>query len=79
MNPSYIEDHISQISALLLLIKMGYQYLSPDEALELRGGRTSNVLLEPILKKHLEKTNSIQSKKKEFSLMPLLKGEIRTF
>jgi hypothetical protein len=31
---------------------MGYQYLSPDEAMELRAGRTSNVLLEPILKKH---------------------------
>ena len=67
MNPSYIEDHISQIPALQLLIKMGYQYLSPDEAMELRGGRTSNVLLEPILKKQLEKINSIQYKDKEFS------------
>lgn len=53
--PSYIEDHISQIPALQLLIKMGYQYLSPDEAMELRGGRTSNVLLEPILKKTTRK------------------------
>ena len=67
MNPSYIEDHISQIPALQLLIKMGYQYVSPDEAMELRGGRTSNVLLEPILKKQLEKINSIQYKDKEFS------------
>ncbi|PTT00415.1 restriction endonuclease subunit R, partial [Flavobacterium sp. HMWF030] len=65
--PSYIEDHISQIPALQLLIKMGYQYVSPDEAMELRGGRTSNVLLEPILKKQLEKINSIQYKDKEFS------------
>ena len=65
--PSYIEDHISQIPALQLLIKMGYQYLSPDEAMELRAGRTSNVLLEPILKKQLEKINSIQYKEKEFS------------
>ncbi|WP_417430368.1 type I restriction endonuclease subunit R [Halpernia sp.] len=65
--PSYIEDHISQIPALQLLIKMGYQYLSPDEAMDLRGGRTSNVLLEPILKKQLEKINSIQYKGKEFS------------
>lgn len=64
--PSYIEDHISQIPALQLLIKMGYQYLSPDEAMELRGGRTSNVLLEPILKKQLAKINSIQYKEKEF-------------
>ncbi len=65
--PSYIEDHISQIPALQLLIKMGYQYLSPDEAMDLRGGRTSNVLLEPILKKQLEKINSIQYKDKEFA------------
>ena len=65
--PSYIEDHISQIPALQLLIKMGYQYVSPDEAMELRSGRTSNVLLEPILKKQLEKINSIQYKDKEFS------------
>jgi type I restriction enzyme R subunit len=67
MTPSYIEDHISQIPALQLLIKMGYQYVSPDEAMELRGGRTSNVLLEPILKTQLEKINSIQYKDKEFS------------
>jgi type I restriction enzyme R subunit len=33
--PSYIEDHISQIPALQLLIKMGYQYRSPEEAMEL--------------------------------------------
>lgn len=65
--PSYIEDHISQIPALQLLIKMGYLYVSPDEAMELRGGRTSNVLLEPILKKQLEKINSIQYKDKEFA------------
>ncbi|MFA5299730.1 MAG: type I restriction endonuclease, partial [Lutibacter sp.] len=65
--PSYIEDHISQIPALQLLIKMGYQYLAPEEALALRGGRTSNVLLEPILKEQLQKINSIQYKDKEFA------------
>ena len=65
--PSYIEDHISQIPALQLLIKMGYTYLTPDEAMELRSNRTGNVLLEPILKQQLEKINSIQYKGKEFS------------
>ncbi len=65
--PSYIEDHISQIPALQLLIKMGYTYLTPDEAMELRSNRTSNVLLEPILKQQLEKINSIQYKGKEFT------------
>ena len=65
--PSYIEDHISQIPALQLLIKMGYTYLTPEEAMELRSNRTSNVLLEPILKQQLEKINSIQYKSKEFA------------
>ena len=59
-NLSFKEDHISQIPALQLLQKLGYTYLSPEEALELRGGKTSNVLLEPILRKQLEAINSIQ-------------------
>ena len=57
---SFKEDHISQIPALMLLQKLGYIYLSPDEVMELRGGKTSNVLLEPILRKQLETINSIQ-------------------
>jgi type I restriction enzyme R subunit len=65
--PSFIEDHISQIPALQMLIKMGYTYLTPDEAMELRSNRTSNVLLEPVLKQQLEKINSIQYKGKEFA------------
>lgn len=65
--PSYKEDHISQIPALMLLMKMGFYYLTPEQALELRGSRTSNVLLEPILKKQLEQINSIHYKDKEFS------------
>lgn len=65
--PSYIEDHISQIPALQMLIKLGYTYITPDEAMGLRGGRTGNVLLEPILKQQLEKLNSIQYKGKEFA------------
>lgn len=64
---SYLEDHISQIPALQMLIKLGYTYLTPDEALQLRGGRTGNVLLEPIVKQQLEKINTIQYKGKEFS------------
>lgn len=59
-NISFKEDHISQIPALQLLQKLGYTYLSPEVALELRGGKTSNVLLEPILRKQLEAINSIQ-------------------
>lgn len=57
---SFREDHISQIPALQLLQKLGYTYLTPEEALSLRGGKTSNVLLEPILRKQLEEINSIR-------------------
>ena len=65
--PSYKEDHISQIPALMLLMKMGFHYLTPEEALALRGGRTSNVLLEPILKQQLEQINTIHYKDKAFA------------
>ncbi len=60
--PSFKEDHISQIPALQLLQNLGYTYLSPEEALELRGGKTTAVLLESILKTQLEKINSISYK-----------------
>ena len=55
--PSFKEDHISQIPALQLLINMGYTYLNQEEALNARGGRTSGVLLEGILRKQLKKIN----------------------
>jgi type I restriction enzyme R subunit len=58
--PSFKEDHISQIPALQLLQKLGYTYLSPEEALQARGGKTTNVLLEDILRKQLREINSIK-------------------
>jgi type I restriction enzyme R subunit len=64
--PSFIEDHIAQLPALKLLMNIGWQYLTPDEALEARGNRTSNVLLEDILKEQLRKINKIEYKQKEF-------------
>jgi len=64
--PSFIEDHISQIPALQLLMKLGYRYLTPEEALEARGNRSSNVLLETILKKQLQEINKIEYRGKEF-------------
>jgi len=57
--PSFQEDHISQIPAIQLLVNLGYEYLTPEEALELRGGKTSNVLLEPILRSQLSTINEI--------------------
>lgn len=57
---SFKEDHISQIPALQLLQKLGYTYLTPDEALAMRGGKTSNVLLEDVLRSQLRRINSIR-------------------
>src|SRR5438045_2373387 len=58
--PSFKEDHISQIPALQLLQKLGYTYLSPEQATQYRGGKTSNVLLEDVLRKQLKEINSIR-------------------
>jgi type I restriction enzyme, R subunit len=65
--PSFKEDYISQIPALQMLMKLGYRYLTPEEAFEARGIRSSNVLLESILKKQLQQINKIEYKEKEFS------------
>ena len=60
MTLSFKEDHISQIPALMMLEKLGYTYLTPAEVMELRGGNTSNVLLEPILRNQLRNINTVQ-------------------
>lgn len=59
-HPSFREDDASQLPALQLLMRLGYAYLSPEEALAARGGKTSNVLLEDILRSQLKAINSIQ-------------------
>ena len=64
--PSFLEDHVSQLPALQLLINMGYTYLSPAEAMKLRGGKTSQVLLDGVLHKQLDSINSIRTKGKEY-------------
>ncbi len=58
MNISFKEDHISQIPALQLLQKLGYTYLSQEEALTLRDGKTTNVLLESVLRRQLTEINA---------------------
>ena len=60
MNLSFKEDHISQLPALMLLMKLGYTYLTPDEALAMRGGKMSNVLFEEVLRNQLRRINSIR-------------------
>jgi type I restriction enzyme, R subunit len=56
------EKYLSQIPALQLLVNLGYEYLTPVEALAGRGGRQSNVLLEEILRGQLKNLNRIQYK-----------------
>ena len=56
------EKYLSQIPALQVLINLGYQYLTPAEALAARGGKAANVLLEEILREQLKKLNRIQHK-----------------
>ena len=71
--PSFREDSISQIPALQLLQALGYKYLTPDEAVEARGGRLGNVLLEGILTDQLRKINSITRRGSEY---PFSEGNI---
>lgn len=58
---SFKEDDISKTPALELLQKLGYTYISPDEALAMRGGKMSNVLLEDVLRNQLRELNSIKA------------------
>ncbi|SMG64400.1 type I site-specific deoxyribonuclease, HsdR family [methanotrophic bacterial endosymbiont of Bathymodiolus sp.] len=48
------------------LINLGYRYLTPEEALTERGGRTSNVLLEGVLREQLKTINRINYKGGEY-------------
>lgn len=56
------EKYLSQIPALQVLVNLGFEYLTPDEALAARGGKASNVLLEEILRGALKAQNRIQHK-----------------
>ncbi len=70
ITPSFLEDHISQIPALQLLVKLGYTYLSPEEALAQRQGKAGNVLLESILEERLKALNGIEHKGERYAFSP---------
>lgn len=74
-NPSYREDHASQIPALQPLINLGYEYISPEEAVRLRGGKMTGVLLDGILESQLRKLNTIQTKGQTY---PFSEGNIQS-
>ncbi len=56
------EKLTSQLPAVLLLVNMGYEFISPDDALRERQNRRSNVILEGILRTQLKKINRFQHK-----------------
>jgi type I restriction enzyme R subunit len=58
--PAFTEDEVSQLPALHLLQKLAWTLLTPEEALELRGGRKSAVLLRPILEDRLQVINEFE-------------------
>ncbi|MEW6227465.1 MAG: hypothetical protein AB1700_05125 [Bacillota bacterium] len=71
--PLMLEDAISQVPALQVLQALGFIYLTPDEALRLRGGRRRNVILEEVLAGWLREHNVIRYRGEE---MPFSEGNI---
>lgn len=60
------EKYLSQIPALVQLIKLGYEYLPSDQVWQQRRQRASSVLLEDILRTQLGKINRIRHKGGEY-------------
>lgn len=60
------ERHLSQIPALQELIRLGYEYLTPEEAFKARQKRLSNVLLENVLRGRIRTINRIRYKGGEY-------------
>jgi type I restriction enzyme R subunit len=73
--PTFREDHVSQVPALQLLINIGFKYITPDETLEFRAGRASNVILDGILTGQLRKMNRVRYKGQEY---PFTEGNIHS-
>ena len=59
---AYREEISSQIPAAQLLVALGWQYLTPTEALALRGGKERNVVLTGVLEPWLRGHNQIRVK-----------------
>ena len=58
----FLEDIVSHMPALHLLQHLGFHYLTPTEALAMRGGKRSRVVLDTILLEQLGKLNKITFK-----------------
>lgn len=53
--PKFQEEYSAKIPALDLLCKLGWNYLSPEQALRARGGKYNEVVLRDVLRKELRK------------------------
>jgi type I restriction enzyme R subunit len=60
------EKYLSQIPALQQFINLGFQYLTPAQALSARQNKAGNVLLEEILRTQLKAINRINYKGREY-------------
>lgn len=57
---------MSQLPAVELLVNLGWTYLTPAEAMALRGGRRRAVVLEEVLRSKLRELNSFNYKGKTY-------------
>ena len=64
--PAWLEDDISQLPALHLLQQLGWTYLSPAEALTLRGGRETVVFLTGVLAEWMRDHNAIEHRGRRY-------------
>lgn len=61
------EKHQSQLPALMLLVAMGFKPLSQAQALDLRGGKLRNVVLDDILAEQLLSINRYTYRGKDYA------------
>lgn len=53
--PKFQEEYSAKLPALALMCNLGWTIISPDKTLELRGGKTSEVVLRDVLRAELQK------------------------
>jgi type I restriction enzyme R subunit len=76
LDREYLESLTSQSQALHLCMRLGYTLLTPDEALRMRGGRLSEVLLTDVTRQFLQSraTFEVRGKAHPFSAASIEKG-----
>ena len=60
------EKYLSQVPALQQLINLGFEYITPEQAMAQRGGQLVYVLLEDTLREQLRRINRIRYKGSEY-------------